>query len=82
MDPRQFFLVMNNIASAAVFAPGLSSISRRSGISSSKLMIPLAFGTILAEWLTVVHTINRSANDALVDGLCLQFLDFFRSAAF
>jgi len=43
-------LVMNNIASASVLLPGLTSISRQTKISASKLLIPLSFGTLLGEW--------------------------------
>jgi di/tricarboxylate transporter len=73
-------LVMNNIASASVLLPSLSSISRRSGISSSKLMIPLSFGTILGGMATLFTTINLLANDALhQSGLVpFSFWDFFR----
>lgn len=41
-------VVMNNIDEAAsVLIPGLRSISRRTEIPASKLMIPLSFGTLL-----------------------------------
>jgi solute carrier family 13 (sodium-dependent dicarboxylate transporter), member 2/3/5 len=73
-------LIMNNIASASVLLPGLSSISRKSGISPSKLMIPLSFGTLLGGMATLFTTMNLLANDALRrSGLApFSFWDFFR----
>ncbi|MBN1568013.1 MAG: SLC13 family permease [Acidobacteria bacterium] len=72
-------LVMNNMASASVLLPGLSSITRRSGVGSSKLMIPLSFGTLLGGMATLFTTINLLANDALRQkGLDpFTFWDFF-----
>jgi di/tricarboxylate transporter len=73
-------LVMNNIASASVLLPGLSSVSRRTRISLSKLMIPLSFGTLLGGMATLFTTINLLANNALrqrgLDPFSLW--DFFR----
>ncbi len=58
-------LVMNNIASASVLLPGLITISRQTRISSSKLLIPLSFGTLLGGMATVFTTVNLLVNDAL-----------------
>ncbi len=58
-------LVMNNIASASVLLPGVSSVSRQTRISASKLMIPLSFGTLLGGMATLFTTINIIANDSL-----------------
>jgi di/tricarboxylate transporter len=58
-------LVMNNIASVSVLLPGVSSVSRHTRISSSKLMIPLSFGSLLGGMATLFTTINIIANDAL-----------------
>ena len=73
-------LVMNNIASASVLLPGLSSISRKTQISPSKLMIPLSFGTLLGGMATLFTTVNLLANDALRHkGLApFSLWDFFR----
>src|SRR5690606_11754955 len=40
-------LFMNNIASAAVLLPAMSGLAKRSGVNTSRLLIPLAFSTIL-----------------------------------
>jgi di/tricarboxylate transporter len=58
-------LVMNNIASASVLLPGLTSISRQTKISASKLLIPLSFGTLLGGMATLFTTTNILVNDAL-----------------
>jgi solute carrier family 13 (sodium-dependent dicarboxylate transporter), member 2/3/5 len=73
-------LIMNNIASASVLLPGLNSISRKSGISPSKLMMPLSFGTLLGGMATLFTTMNLLANDALRrNGLApFSFWDYFR----
>ncbi len=73
-------LVMNNIASASVLLPGLSSVTRRAKVSPSKLMIPLSFGTILGGMATLFTTVNLLANDALHKrGLApFSLWDFFR----
>jgi len=73
-------LVMNNIASASVLLPGLTSIARQTQIRASKLMIPLSFGTLLGGMATLFTTTNILVNDALrqrgLQGFSLW--DYFR----
>ena len=73
-------LVMNNIAAASVLLPGLKSIERRTEIRSSKLMIPLSYGTLLGGMATLFTTMNLLANDALRQAGLTPFslFDFFR----
>jgi di/tricarboxylate transporter len=47
---------MNNIAATAVLMPAVASIARRTGISPSRLFIPLAFGAIMGGTTTSVGT--------------------------
>ncbi len=47
---------MNNIAATAVLMPAVAGIARRSGLSASRLMMPLAFGSILGGTTTMVGT--------------------------
>ena len=47
---------MNNIAATAVLMPAVATIARRSGISPSRLFMPLAFGAILGGTTTMVGT--------------------------
>jgi len=60
-------LVMNNIAAASVLMPAISAAARRTGISASRLLMPLAFGTILGGMATLLTTTN-----ILVSGILRQ----------
>ncbi|MGA2260826.1 MAG: SLC13 family permease [Acidobacteriota bacterium] len=73
-------LVMNNIASASVLLPGLTSIARQTRISASKLLIPLSFGTLLGGMATLFTTVNLIVNNALRQKGIAPFSlwDFFR----
>jgi di/tricarboxylate transporter len=58
-------LFMNNIAAAGVLMPAVIALSRRTRIPPSKLLIPLAFGTILGGMATLLTTSNIIVSDAL-----------------
>ena len=45
---------MNNVAAAAVLLPAVSSVARHSGLSPSRLFMPLSFGAILGGTTTLV----------------------------
>ncbi len=60
-------LFMNNIAAASLLFPSLSGVARRSNISSSKLLMPLAFGTILGGMATLLTTTNIIVSGLLRD---------------
>ena len=47
---------MNNIAAAAVLMPAVASLARQAKVSPSRLMMPLAFGSILGGTSTLVGT--------------------------
>lgn len=51
-------LFMNNIAVASTLLPATSTIARRSGIKISRLLIPLAFGSLLGGSATLFTTTN------------------------
>jgi di/tricarboxylate transporter len=51
-------LVMNNIAAGAVLLPAAVSVSRRTHVPPSKLLIPLSFGTLLGGMATLFTTAN------------------------
>ncbi|MEP7134718.1 MAG: SLC13 family permease [Chloroflexota bacterium] len=51
-------LFMNNIAAASLLFPVISGVARRTKISSSQLLMPLAFGTILGGMATLLTTTN------------------------
>ena len=60
-------LFMNNIAAASLLFPSLSGVARRSKVSPSKLLMPLAFGTILGGMATLLTTTNIIVNGLLRD---------------
>ncbi len=47
---------MNNIAATAVLMPAVAAVARQSGLSPSRLFMPLAFGAILGGTTTLVGT--------------------------
>jgi di/tricarboxylate transporter len=57
-------LVMNNIAAAAVLLPATMGIARARKISPSKLLMPLAFGTLLGDMATLLTTSSATLRDA------------------
>lgn len=60
-------LFMNNIAAGAVLLPVAVGVARERKISPSKLMMPLAFGTLLGGMATLLTTSNILASTALRD---------------
>ena len=60
-------LFMNNIAAASLLFPSLSGMARRSKVSPSKLLMPLAFGTILGGMATLLTTTNIIVSGLLRD---------------
>jgi len=72
-------LFMNNIAAVGILLPSVMALSRRSRVSPSRLLIPLAFGTILGGMATLLTTSNIIVSGALKDAGLTSFglLDFF-----
>jgi di/tricarboxylate transporter len=72
-------LFMNNIAAVGVLLPTVNTISRKSGVSPSRLLIPLAFGTILGGMATLLTTSNIIVSGALREAGFASFglLDYF-----
>ncbi len=48
--------VMNNVGATAVLMPAAVSISRKARVSASKLLMPLAFGSLLGGMTTLIGT--------------------------
>lgn len=61
-------LFMNNIAAAAVLLPAVSGAAKKASVHLSRLMMPLAFGTILGGTATLLTTTNIVINSILIDG--------------
>jgi di/tricarboxylate transporter len=72
-------LFMNNIAAVGVLLPAVMSLSRKSKIPPARLMMPLAFGTILGGMATLLTTSNIIVSGALKDAGLPSFglLDYF-----
>lgn len=60
-------LFMNNIAAAAVLLPAASGAAKRAGVNTSRVLMPLAFGTILGGTATLFTTSNIVLNSLLRD---------------
>ncbi len=60
-------LVMNNIAAVGVLLPAVMTLARRGKIAPSRLMMPLAYGTVLGGMATLLTTANLIVSGALRD---------------
>lgn len=60
-------LFMNNIAVATILLPATATVARQSGIRISRLLIPLAFGTLLGGSATLFTTTNIVVSGILKD---------------
>ncbi|MDA0698723.1 MAG: SLC13 family permease, partial [Chloroflexi bacterium] len=58
-------MVMNNIAAGAVLLPAIVGVTRQSDLKPSKLLMPLAFATMLGGMATLLTTSNILVNNAL-----------------
>ena len=73
-------LLMNNLAAGAMLLPSAINISNRTGIRPSRLLMPIAFGTLLGGAATYFTTANIVVSDLLVSSRPpqppLSILDF------
>ncbi|MEP7148887.1 MAG: SLC13 family permease [Acidobacteriota bacterium] len=60
-------LFMNNIAAAAVLLPAASGAAKRAGVSTSKILMPLAFSTVIGGAATLFATANIILSTLLRD---------------
>jgi di/tricarboxylate transporter len=58
-------LAMNNIAAGAVLLPAAVSVARQSRVRESRLLMPLAFGTLLGGMATLFTTANIIVSGSL-----------------
>lgn len=58
-------LFMNNLAAGALLLPSAMDVSRRTGIRPSKLLIPVAYGSLLGGAATYFTTANIIVSDLL-----------------
>ncbi|HLY27099.1 MAG TPA: SLC13 family permease, partial [Aggregatilineales bacterium] len=73
-------LFMNNLAAGALVLPSAIDVSRRTGIRASKLLIPVAYGSLLGGVATYFTTANIIVSDLLTTAkppqAPLHILDF------
>ncbi|MGB9775008.1 MAG: SLC13 family permease [Anaerolineae bacterium] len=60
-------LFMNNIAATAILLPTISAAARKAGLPSTRLLMPLAFGTTLGGMATLLTTTNIVVSGLLID---------------
>jgi len=60
-------LFMNNVAAASLLLPSVSGLGKKSNISLSKLLIPLAYGVSLGGMATLLTTTNIVVSGLLHD---------------
>ncbi len=58
-------LFMNNLAAAALLLPSAMEVARRTGMKPSKLLIPVAYGSLLGGAATYFTTANIVVSDLL-----------------
>lgn len=68
---------MNNTTATAVFIPAVLGLSKRSGVSPSKLLIPLAFGSILGGTCTLIGTSTNMAASGYMQKIGMQPITLF-----
>lgn len=73
-------LFMNNIAVASILLPATFTIAKKTNVTLSKLLMPLAFGTLLGGMATLFTTTNIVVNSVLREQGYARFgvLDFTR----
>ncbi|HVO43791.1 MAG TPA: SLC13 family permease, partial [Aggregatilineales bacterium] len=73
-------LLMNNLAAGALLLPSAMDVARRTGIKPSKLLIPVAYGSLLGGAATYFTTANIIVSDLLTSAnppqSPLHILDF------
>ena len=60
-------LFMNNIAAASVLLPAVSGAARKAEVRASRLLMPLAFATILGGMATLLTTTNIVVSSLLLE---------------
>jgi di/tricarboxylate transporter len=71
---------ISNTASTAFFLPMVFGIAKKSGISASKLLMPLAFSSILTSSVTLVSTSTNMVVSGLMSSYGLPPLGMFELA--
>ena len=68
---------MNNVAATAMFLPGVTALSKRSKVPVSKLLIPLAYASMLGGTCTLIGTSTNMAVNGLLRAYEIEPFGFF-----
>jgi di/tricarboxylate transporter len=68
---------MNNVASTAMFLPGVTALAKKAKVSPSKLLIPLAYASMLGGTCTLIGTSTNMAVNGLLRAYKIQPFGFF-----
>jgi len=68
---------MNNVAATAMFLPGVTALAKRAKVSASKLLIPLAYASMLGGTCTLIGTSTNVAVNGLLETYKIQPFAFF-----
>lgn len=70
----------SNTATTAVFLPVVTGLARRAGMAPSRVLMPLAFSSILGGTVTVIGTSTNLVVSGALPGMGLRPLGFFELA--
>lgn len=73
--------ILNNTPIVAMGVPAVRAWSRRHGVSSAKLLMPLSFASILGGLCTLIGTSTNLVTDGLLRSHGLEGLGFFELAS-
>ncbi len=68
---------MNNVAATAMFLPGVTALAKKAKISASKLLIPLAYASMLGGTCTLIGTSTNMAVNGLLQTYGIRPFGFF-----
>ena len=68
---------MNNVAATAMFLPGVTALAKNAKISASKLLIPLAYASMLGGTCTLIGTSTNMAVNGLLRTYKIEPFGFF-----
>lgn len=68
---------MNNVAATAMFLPGVTALAKNAKVSASKLLIPLAYASMLGGTCTLIGTSTNMAVNGLLRTYKIEPFGFF-----
>jgi len=68
---------MNNVAATAMFLPGVTALAKKAQINVSKLLIPLAYASMLGGTCTLIGTSTNIAVNGLLQAYKIKPFGFF-----